>query len=161
MSRLSSLSVLLALPLMACSSSEEPSDSGATDTAPSDVVLDRYYTVNNCNTNAPIEGLELCDSPMETGVETCGTTDANGQVMTTWINPPLATNVSIRTSHSEYPSVITTGHYDEDGYNTAIEIIEAGDRVEGTLCSFSKTNSDNFMAGGELTAEEGMGRALG
>ena len=160
MSRLSSLSVLLALPLLACSSSEEPSesDSGATDTAPSDVVLDRYYTVNNCNTNAPIEGLELCDSPIETGVETCGTTDANGQVMTTWINPPLATNVSIKTSHSEYPTVITTGHYDEDGYNTAVEIIEEGGRVEGTLCSFNKSTSDDFMAGGDLTPEEGMGQ---
>lgn len=159
-----SLTVFLSLSLLACSgsSTDETTDSGAVDTsadtASEDVVVVRNFSVTNCNTGAAVEGFEICDSPTVSGVETCGTTDANGQTSTTWVNPPLASDVWIKGTHPEYSTGIATGFYDEDGYNATLELIESGGSVQGNLCFFNKATSSTFLAGGELVAEEGMGQ---
>ena len=159
-----SLTVFLSLSLLACSgsSTDEATDSGAVDTsadtASEDVVVVRNFSVTNCNTGAAVEGFEICDSPTVSGVETCGTTDANGQTSTTWVNPPLASDVWIKGTHPEYSTGIATGFYDEDGYNATLELIESGGSVQGNLCFFNKATSSTFLAGGELVAEEGMGQ---
>lgn len=155
-----SLSLLFALPLLACSGSDtdDAVDSGTdTDTAPEDVLVTFDFNISNCNTGVAVEGLELCDLMPEFEEDTCATSDSNGLAQITWTNPPVSSNYLTLGSHPNYADALIVGHYTEANYEFWLDAMAAGDSLDVNFCFFLDQDTDAFFSGGGLVREEGMG----